>query len=152
MVSIREAHSSDRGEWVRLRSTLWPDSSADHPQEFDEYLRQEGEGSVAFVAERPDGEGLCGFLEVRLRSHADGCSSYPVAYIEGWYVEAEFQRHGIGAALVDSATRWARRLGLREMASDSELGNALGQRAHLAVGFDEVGRIVQFRKTIESAR
>jgi aminoglycoside 6'-N-acetyltransferase I len=150
MLSIRKAKPSDRGEWLRLRTALWPDSSADHAHEIDEYLRPESEERVALVAERPDAAGLCGFLEARLRSHADGCASSPVAYIEAWYVEPAHQKRGIGQALVDAAAEWARGLGLREMASDSELGNAVGRRAHLAAGFHEVGRVVQFRKELEN--
>ena len=40
-----------------------------------------------YVADASDGA-LVGFVEVDLRSHADGCNpSKPMGYIEGWYVE-----------------------------------------------------------------
>jgi aminoglycoside 6'-N-acetyltransferase I len=91
---------------------------------------------------------LAGFIEVRLREYADGCSSSPVAFIEGWYVDRGLRGRGIGAALVGAAEDWAKSLGLSEIASDSELDNELGQSAHAALGFQEVGRVVQFRKPL----
>ena len=76
-----------------------------------------------FVAERPDG-GLCGFLEAAIRSRANGCDSTPVGYIEGWYVDEDVRRQGVGRALVEAAEAWARSKGCRQMASDAELWNA----------------------------
>jgi aminoglycoside 6'-N-acetyltransferase I len=35
-----------------------------------------------------------------LRSHAEGCTSTPVAYLEGWFVEAEHRGRGVGAMLL----------------------------------------------------
>ncbi len=133
-----------------MRSALWPHALADHPREIDEYLGDSGDRLAAFVAEHPSGNGLAGFLEARVRSHADGCSTSPVAYLEGWYVDPDLRRAGVGAALVAAAEDWGRSLGLTELASDSELPNDLGQRAHRALGFSEVGRVVQFRKSLKS--
>jgi aminoglycoside 6'-N-acetyltransferase I len=149
MVNVRRATPSDRNEWLRMRAALWPHAMADHPREVDGYLQSAVERAAAFVAERPDGNRLVAFLEVRLRDYADGCSSSPVAYIEGWYVDPRFRRRGIGAALVEAAEEWAEKLGLSEIASDSELHNDIGHRAHTGLGFQEVGRIVQFRKPLE---
>jgi hypothetical protein len=42
-----------------------------------------------------------------------------VAYLEGWYVDRDVRRHGIGAALVHAAEAWARERGYRELASDA---------------------------------
>jgi len=51
-----------------------------------------------------------GFLEVGLRSHADGCNpSRPVGYIEGWYVTEDHRRCGVGRNLLAKAE--AARLG-----------------------------------------
>jgi aminoglycoside 6'-N-acetyltransferase I len=131
-----------------MRTALWPHAREESPEEIDTYLQSPDTQAIAFVAEDPARSGLAGLLEVRLRSYADGCSSSPVAYIEGWYVDPAFRRRGVGAALVDAAALWARNLGLSEMASDSELHNAIGQRAHGRLGFQEVGRVVQLRKDL----
>ena len=132
-----------------MRSALWAHALAEHTREIDAYLDDSGDQSAVFVAEHPNGVGLSGFLETRLRNYADGCSTSPVAYMEGWYVDAEIRRAGVGAALVAASENWSRSLGLTELASDSELRNKLGQHAHLALGFQEVGRIVQFRKSLK---
>ena len=43
---------------------------------------------LVFVAEA-DGK-VVGFIEVGLRSHADGCDARrPLGFIEGWYVEPQ---------------------------------------------------------------
>ena len=89
-ICIRLAQLSDRDELVRMREALWPKSSAEeHARELT--LIFEGKAPVTMpliilVAEVGDGV-LAGFLEVDLRSHADGCNPIrPVGYIEGWYV------------------------------------------------------------------
>lgn len=61
-----------------------------------------------FVAQDHD-DSLIGFIEVSLRSHADGCDpSHPVGFIEGWYVKPVFRGRRIGAKLLREAERWAR--------------------------------------------
>ena len=100
------------------------------------------------VAERPDGAGLAGFAEVGMRSYADGCETSPVAYLEGWYVDEDVRRQGVGTSLVRAAESWARGQGFREMASDTQLDNTASQQAHRALGYEEVERVVAYRKTL----
>ena len=141
---IRRVLPSDRDEWLRMRSALWPDCPPhEHVVEMDEYFT--GAQVAAFVAVRPEG-GLGGFLEAGLRPYADGCDTKPVGYIEGWYVDADLRLQGIGAQLVRAAEDWAREQGCREMASDCDLGNDVSLRAHLALGYTEVGRVIEFKK------
>ena len=55
------------------------------------------------VAEEDDGK-VSGFIEVGLRSHADGCeTARPVGYIEGWYVGEAQRGKGIGRELMQAA-------------------------------------------------
>jgi aminoglycoside 6'-N-acetyltransferase I len=100
---------------------------------------------VVFVADRPGTGRLAGFLE------AEGCSSSPVAYIEGWYVDPDHRRCGVGTALVRAAEEWARGLGLSEIASDTEVDNTLGHQAHVSLGYQDVKRIVCYRKPLKRA-
>ena len=83
-----------------------------------------------------------------MRDYAEGCSGSRIGYIEGWYVEPELRRQGLGGQLVQAAEHWARELGLAEMASDCEIDNAVSFRAHTALGYQEVGRIICFRKAL----
>lgn len=146
---VREIVESDRSEWLRLRHALWPGSLADHDEETGTYFAERLTTPVVFVAEAEDR--LIGFLELDFRKYAPGCSSSPVAFIEGWYVEPELQGQGIGRALIEAAEAYARAAGHHEIASDAELENADGIAAHIAVGFEEIERVVCFRRSLGDA-
>jgi aminoglycoside 6'-N-acetyltransferase I len=150
-VLIRPARPADCSEISRMRAALWPESSAkEHARELQPIL--EGTASVPFllvnlVAET-SGQ-LVGFLEVDMRSHADGCDpSHAVGFIEGWYVDPGWRGQGIGRKLLSAAEEWARSHGCREMASDTWIDNQLSQRVHDAAGYTVVDRCVHYRKTL----
>ncbi len=88
-----------------------------------------------------------GLVEVSLRPYAEGCETSPVGYLEGLYVRPVFRRRGIARLLVREAEAWARAQGCREMASDAELTNLLGQEVHRRLGYEEP-RLVCFRKSL----
>jgi aminoglycoside 6'-N-acetyltransferase I len=144
---IRFRQPSDDAEWLRMRRALWPDDSeAAHQIDMAVWLARAD--AAVLVAERPDRQGLAGFTEVGTRLYADGCDTSPVAYLEGWYVDRDARRQGIGAALVRAAEVWARERGYREFASDALLNAIDSQRAHEALGFIEVERAVRYRKRL----
>ena len=146
-MTIREIVEGDRGQWVRLRDALWPGSLSDHDAETRAYFEKRSKAPIIFVAEA-DGR-LIGFLELDYRKYAPGCRSSPVPFIEGWYVEPALQRRGIGRALVEAAEAHARAAGHHEMASDAELENTDSLAAHLALGYEQVERIVCFRRSLD---
>jgi aminoglycoside 6'-N-acetyltransferase I len=141
-----------------MRTALWPESSAEsHVGEIGAFLTDNLTGWLAglhavavFVAVRPTG-GLCGFVEASVRPLADGCTTHPVGYVEGWYVDADVRRKGVGRKLVGAAESWASSQGCREMASDAHLTNGASIAAHRAVGFDEEAPTVRFRKWLPAA-
>jgi aminoglycoside 6'-N-acetyltransferase I len=147
-VKIREIVESDRADWVRLREALWPGSLSDHEVDTRKYFESLAEVPIILVAEAA--EKLVGFLELDLRKYAPGCTSSPVPFIEGWYVEPGLQRRGIGRALIEAAEAWARAAGHHEVASDAEVDNAEGIAAHLALGYEEVERVISFRKSLHN--
>lgn len=148
---IRHAALNDRVEWLRMRSALWPDCSLeDHHGEVQEQLDDPARYAV-FVVER-EADRLGGFLEASLRQYADGCRTSPVGYIEGWYVDADLRQQGWGGELITAAEQWAIDQGCTEMASDCELDNDVSYRAHLALGYEEVDRAIQFRKSLAARR
>jgi aminoglycoside 6'-N-acetyltransferase I len=148
-VTIREIAEDDRVDWVRLREALWPGSLSDHEVETQKYFEEARKAPIIFVAEA-EGQ-LVGFLELDYRTYAPGCRSSPVPFIEGWYVEPALQGQGIGRALIEAAEARARAEGHREMASDAELENTNGIAAHLACGYEEVERVVCFRRSLPDA-
>jgi aminoglycoside 6'-N-acetyltransferase I len=147
-VKIREIVESDRYDWVRLRDALWPGSLSDHDVETRKYFENPSEAPIVFVAEA-DGS-VVGFLELDYRKYAPGCRSSPVPFIEGWYVEPRLQRRGIGRRLVEAAEARARAAGHHEIASDAELENTDGIAAHVALGYQEIERVVCFRRSLHS--
>ncbi|MEA5498827.1 aminoglycoside 6'-N-acetyltransferase [Limnoraphis robusta] len=150
-MKIRQVRKSDAFEWLRMRNQLWyspPESLEEHSQEIDQYYSTNDPHLETFVIERPNGK-LGGFLEVNIRSYAEGCKSSRVGYIEGWYVDSDLRRQGWGKALVLAAENWAKQKGIEEMASDCELDNSISLQAHLALGYLEVERIICFRKVLK---
>lgn len=146
-VIVRTITSKDWFDWRRMRQTLWPGCPPNqHTQEMKAILA-DCENQAVFGIPHPDG-GLCGFLEASLRKYAEGCMTSPVGYIEGLYVDPDFQRRGAGRSLVQRAEDWARQKGCREMASDCLIDNPISLAAHLALGYQEVERAIHFRKLI----
>jgi aminoglycoside 6'-N-acetyltransferase I len=153
-VQIRPARLSDIDEVAALCAALWPCASAkEHAEELRLLLGGQADFVLTMpitilVAEASDGR-LVGFLEVDLRSHADGCKpSQPVGYIEGWYVAEDHRHRGVGRKLLAKAEEWARNHKCVEMASDALIDNELSQRAHEALGYEVVDRCVHYRKTL----
>ncbi len=143
---IRLGTPDDKAEWLRMRLLLWPDVEA--PELLVEMERILADPlSPLFVLQRSEG-GLGGFLEASTRKYADGCVTAPVGYIEGWFVDEDLRGQGWGHRLVRAAEDWARSQGLKEMASDTWLDNDVSIRAHLAMGYEEVERLIHFAKTL----
>ena len=149
---IRRAELEDVSEVAEMCRDLWPDASvAEHAQDLALLVAGNVRGAlpaVVLLAQEPEG-GIVGFIEVGLRSHADGCNpSHPVGFIEGWYVAPTYRRRKVGARLVAAAEEWARNQGCTEMASDTWLDAFTSQRAHEALGFEVVDRCIHYRKNL----
>ena len=103
-------------------------------------------GVAVIVADRGN-RSLAGFVEIGSLNYAEGYESSPVAYLEGWYVDPDVRRTGLGRSLLQAAETWAMEHGYREMVSDAELENAISLQAHLALGFEEVERHICSRSS-----
>jgi aminoglycoside 6'-N-acetyltransferase I len=141
---IRRLAPDDRTEHVRMRVALWPDADPrDLDDEFDRLL--DDPDQVVFVAAR-DAGGLCGMVEAGIRPFANPVDEQPCAFVEGWWVDADVRRTGVGRALIAAVEDWARARGFHELGSDALLENEVSHAAHLALGFEERERTVAFRK------
>lgn len=141
---IRPFRPEDRGELMRMRRALWPDSTED---ELDQLLAEPLSETLVLVADRW-GAGLGGFAEITLRKFAEGCSSSPVAYLEGIWIDPDMRRMMIASELVKHGEAWAWKLGLTEFASDCEAHNEESRAFHLAAGFSEVQGSINFKRNI----
>ncbi len=144
---IRLIHPADRDEWLRMRMALWPHHTPEElVSEMGEILNDMTKQPV-FVAERPGG-GLCGFIEASIHVGSYGCETQLVGYIEGWYVDPDLRREGIGSHLIHTVEQWSKEQGYLEIASDCKIDNEMSWRAHLALGFEETERLIHFRKCL----
>ena len=153
-VQIRSAQQSDLAQLAPLLQALWPQSPVEeHANELRLLLGGKADLVLTMpltilVAEASDGR-LVGFLEVDLRSHADGCNpAQAVGYIEGWYVVEDYRGHGVGKKLLAKAEDWARNHGCIEMASDAIIDNQVSQHVHEALGYEVVDRCVHYCKKL----
>ncbi len=144
---VRAAVRADIAEWLRMRSLLWPHCSEnEHLQEIEQWLSDLAI-SANFVLAKPDGS-LGGFLEASLRETVERFESSPVGYIEGWYVDPSLRGKGWGRKLAAAAEDWAKQHGAAEMGSDTETEREVSILAHRAIGYEELERVVRFRKLL----
>ena len=69
-------------------------------------------------------------------------------YIEGWYVDDDLRRAGVGGQLIGAAEKWALVEGHNEIASDTAIDNHRSAAAHKRLGYVEVDRAICFRKEL----
>lgn len=139
-----------REAWAALRHELWPDTTpSDHLREIEALLK-EPDQAVAFLTYDADGAAIA-FAEAALRhDYVNGCTTSPVAFLEGIYVRPAYRKQGIARCLCKAVEDWARGLGCQELASDVEIHNEISQNMHVAVGFEETERVVYYRKPLRS--
>ena len=146
---IRAVAPTDHAEWLRMRLSVWGGTAEEHIHDLDTYFATPQRG-ITFVVESIGGR-LCGFIEISLRGYVEGCMASPVASIEGWCVDAESRRRTLGTRLMQAAEAWTRHQGLREIASDTQLDNTMSIQAHKVFGYEEVERLMCFRKALDAS-
>jgi aminoglycoside 6'-N-acetyltransferase I len=140
-------NSGGKDAYIAFRCMLWPElTDLESRAEAEEMLRRNG--VAALLARSSDGAYI-GFAEVGTREYAEGASTSPVGYLEGWFVLPEWRRRGVGRALVRAAEEWAKSRGCSEFASDVVLANEVSIAAHGRLGFEETERLVCFLKPID---
>jgi aminoglycoside 6'-N-acetyltransferase I len=146
-MNVRTLQAADHDAWLAMRALLWPHCKPEqHVSEMHAYFS--GRGALAtFVAEDADGL-LCGFIEASLRPSAEGCTTAPVAYVEGIFVQPALRRRGVGRRLVAAVENWARSHGCVEFASDCQIENLASIRFHERMGFAVAKRFMHFRRAL----
>lgn len=144
--SVRRVEQNDLEEWLRLRKLLWDQLADDEHRAEMIDIYEHSDSQLVLVAE--SGGKIVGFLEASIRPFVEDCRTDHVGYLEGWFVQPEYRRFGIGSRLVGKAEQWARKKGCTEMASDSEVGNEVSLKSHLNLGYKETSRLVHLRKDL----
>jgi aminoglycoside 6'-N-acetyltransferase I len=148
MADVRAATPQDASEWIRMRTALWPDGADAHRAAADRFFAGHRHEPAEVLLAFDDNGRTVGFVELSIRNIVDSCVTDRVAYLEGWYVDPDVRRQGIGASLIAAAERWGMEQGCREFGSDSLIDNQSSLDAHRALGFEETCRVVNFRKDL----
>ena len=132
---------------IQMMRALWPDCSYEEANEDCKRILQSDKEAI-FLAKKE--QAYVGFIQLNLRyDYVEGTTTSPVAYIEGIYVQPQYQGQSIGRYLVAIGAQWGKEKGAKEYASDAELHNKNSIAFHKRVGFREVNRVVCFAKAIE---
>jgi GNAT superfamily N-acetyltransferase len=134
-MAVRGIRAEDRAQVAEWKRLIWDGDDGEDP------------GETVWVWESAD-TSLGGFVSATVRAWADGCSSAPVPYVEGWYVREDLRRTGVGRALIAAVERWARSAGFTEIGSDAQLDNTVSLRAHRRLGFRPTERLQFFCKSL----
>jgi aminoglycoside 6'-N-acetyltransferase I len=136
--------------WRQMRQVLWPEITEEENARETEAMMMASSRFFVRVALNQQGK-PAGFVEATLRNdYVNGCTTSPVAFLEGIYVKPQVRRQGVARALVDAVERWGRESGCRELASDALLENSDSHAMHRGLGFEETERVVYFRRGLGS--
>jgi aminoglycoside 6'-N-acetyltransferase I len=135
-------------DWLELRQALWSEASEQELRLEAAATLNRPDDAIAFIA-RDEHSKVVAFAEATLRrDYVNGCSTSPVAFLEGIYVVPDWRNRGLARLLCNAVEDWAAGLGCAEFASDVELHNEDSQKAHRALGFEETERVVYYRKEL----
>jgi len=131
-----------------MRCALWPEGSeSEHARDIERFFAGKAHELQAVLLAF-DGDAAVGFAELSIRNVAEVCETDRVAYLEGWYVDPQVRRQGVGRALMRAAEEWGRTQACTKFASDRQLNNTASAAAHAALGFEEMERLRCFRKRL----
>ena len=144
---IKKAGMSEAGDLANLAIQMWTDHEPkDLEAEFRELAKNdEAACFIKYVDDTP-----IAFAQCQLRrDYVEGTESSPVGYLEGIFVSEGYRKQGYAAELLSDCEAWAKEKGCTEFASDCEFENADSVRFHMSMGFEEVNRIICFRKDLK---
>lgn len=125
---------------------LWPE--CDFEEELESWKEIINDAGNYCVLAKSNNQ-YAGFIHVTIRNdYVEGADFKKTAYVEGLYIKPIYRNTGVGSFLLRLAEQWAISKGIKQIASDTEIGNLNSQLFHKKAGFEEVNRIVCFLKDI----
>lgn len=143
---VKKATINESRILAEMAIQMWENTTVDELEiEFTETLK--GKNAVFFMKYSENIP--VGFAQCSLRmDYVEGTESSPVGYLEGIFINENHRNKGYAGELLFACEKWAKDMGCSEFASDCELDNANSLKFHMAMGFDEVNRVICFRKNI----
>jgi aminoglycoside 6'-N-acetyltransferase I len=147
MMIVEQATAATMGDWVAMRAALWPHAPRQELEREAAALLVKKPVAAAFLL-RAETKAVA-FAEATVRvDYVNGCSTSPVAFLEGIYVQPAWRRRGAARLLFRAVEAWGRAQGCSELASDTEIENETSRTMHEALGFEESERVVCYHKRI----
>lgn len=143
---IKKAKKKDSKVLAKMAMKIWEENNLyDLVKEFEEFAQDPNMASfIKYVDDKP-----VGFANVSIRyDYVEGCETSPVGYLEGIYVEDEYRKNNYARDLVEACEKWVKDKGIKEFASDCTLTNKDSLAFHLSIGFEDVNRIICFKKEL----
>lgn len=146
-LTIYKAKKEDALTVAKLAIQMWEDNVLEElAAELAELMKSPE--AVVFLG-AVDGKAI-GFAQCQLRhDYVEGTETSPVGYLEGIFVETEYRKRGFAKQLLTACENWAKEQGCTEFASDCELDNTGSLKFHMSLGFEEVNRVICFKKKLE---
>lgn len=142
-IKIQKVDNKNLNDWKQLVKDLWNNIS-----DYEINLIINAREHTEFVA-TVDGQPV-GFLNATIRhDYVEGCKDYNTAYIEGIYVKKDYRNQNVGSLLIKEFEKWAKELGISELASDAEIDNQASINFHNTNGYKIVSKNVHFAKILK---
>lgn len=134
--------------WRQMRQALWPEMTKEENLRETQAMLMADSRFLVRIASSMEGDPV-GFVEATIRTdYVNGCVTSPVVFLEGIYVQPWARRQGAARSLVEAVEAWGCERGCCEFASDALLENGDSHSMHRALGFEEMERVVYFRKSL----
>lgn len=143
---ITQATPKDAMILARLAIQMWNGHTLSELEtDFSDIISNENAVCfIKYIEDKP-----IGFAQCQLRyDYVEGTETSPVGYLEGIFIHEEFRHKGFAKELLRECEKWVASKKCSEFASDCELNNIDSLKFHLAMGFDEVNRIICFKKNL----
>lgn len=143
---IHTLSSNELNSVTELALKLWPHHTFEElKKEFNDILNDAQQCVYLYFIDQI----AVGFAHVSLRvDYVEGTHSSPVGFLEGIFVLPDYRNQGIARNLLVACEQFAKSKGCSEFASDCELTNQDSILMHQCLGFEEMNRIVCFKKDI----
>lgn len=143
---VKKAGIENLEEVAKLAVLMWNENTVQDL--IDEFYEMIFQGDAQFFL-KYNQDMPVGFAQCQLRyDYVEGTDSSPVGYLEGIFIKEEYRHKGYARELLSECEKWAKQKGCKEFASDCEMDNESSFGFHMALGFEEVNRIICFTKKL----